>query len=867
MRELAPGEILLGKYEIIKVLGSGGMGAVYQGRQIDLNRDVAIKVPHRDALAIPGFTQRFAREAKTVAKLVHDNVVQVYEFHQSENDLFIVMEFVEGKDLQAMVKNPTNDLKVSDFAKMLTGAAQGLAYAHEFGVIHRDIKPHNVMVGRVGGKAGRWRVKIMDFGIAHIDQGAQFTEVQQLTITGQAIGTPSYMSPEQVRGMGVTHLSDIYSLGCVLFFVFSRRTPFVGTGYTIAAAHLGEPAPSMHQFLMNVPEEYDLLVRQCLEKDPSLRPQDCNEIAERIMSSLAPVMDLPMSAIWATLAKTPALLQQEEHQGDPGSEGTPLNIATKPGAQPQQQSPPLGRTEIIDNESMPTQAADPTAILKQGPGQATQASPGAAPPPKRVSPQQQRPAAPYGVSPEVASLVVAAQHHDQAKPAAEEAAKKRSGRSPMQVVILSFVAVILLIGVGIGIAYAVKPDETKKALAGVAHQVDDLFYSNVEFDKAIRITGPDGVTEGVVWPDGTDGYIVDVAAHRRVNWTASVDNAEMLQIIEPPAELSGEAKLTIKVARNTGPGREGRLKIASADATTEFLFTQQSGCKVEVPDSSKVAELAAGGEGKPTPATSFAVKAGDTCTWKAIVDPRSPWLRVASGVDNVGPVEVRLEADPNPGDTRQAKLTIRDDAGKEKALVITQAPGQCSVFLDTRGTSFPPTASGTFIFAINASSTRCKWRLELPNWMVRATEPTADGGFDLGTQEIHCVIQPNTVPANRSGRVVIKDPDGKELAGVDVTQRGVFLLKGISPRNQEITSQMSGGFDVDADVGCEWSVSIEAGADWVVIEKGDKGVGPGRVEFKIVELNQKGGRRFARFNVSSPDQKPIQFTLAQGKVE
>ncbi len=115
--------------------------------------------------------------------------------------------------------------------------------------------------------------------------------------------------------------------------------------------------------------------------------------------------------------------------------------------------------------------------------------------------------------------------------------------------------------------------------------------------------------------------------------------------------------------------------------------------------------------------------------------------------------------------------------------------------------------------------------------------------------------------------MVVRDPDGRELAATDVVQRGVFVLKGISPRNQEITGQMSGGFDVDADPGCEWAVSIEPGADWVVIEKGEKGVGPGRVEYKIIELNQKGGRRFARFNIVSPDQKPLQFTLAQGRVE
>ncbi|MCC6546838.1 SUMF1/EgtB/PvdO family nonheme iron enzyme [Candidatus Sumerlaeota bacterium] len=295
----AAGDIIQGKYEIKAVIGTGGMGTVYRARQIDLGRDVAIKVPNPQALEIPGFLQRFSREARLVAKLQHDNIVQVYEYVELPEGIFIVMEYVEGQDLKSLITHPPADLTVKDMAIILRSSCEGLAHAHEHGIVHRDIKPHNIMVEQRA--RGKWRVKIMDFGIAHADANAQMTMMnnqEQLTVTGQAIGTPSYMSPEQIRGSGVSAKSDIYSMGCVIFYAFTRTTPFQGTGFTVAASHLSDAPPAIRSRVPDLPDEVEDVVLQCLNKDPEHRPIDASELGQALYESLTPIAEKRMADIW-----------------------------------------------------------------------------------------------------------------------------------------------------------------------------------------------------------------------------------------------------------------------------------------------------------------------------------------------------------------------------------------------------------------------------------------------------------------------------------------------------------------------------------------------------------------------------------------
>ena len=304
MLDFQVGDVVAGRYEIKQVLGAGGMGKVYRARQVDLGRDVALKVPSPAVLESPEILARFSREARTVAKLLHENIVQVYEYYHKEDAVFIAMEYVEGQDLKDFCIYPPTDLTVGDIAMILSLCCEGLAHAHENGIVHRDVKPHNVMVARL--PKGRWRVKVMDFGIAHIDPAGQFTGMgDQLTQTGQALGTPSYMSPEQIRGTGVSALSDVYSFGCVMYYIFTRQTVFSGSGLTVAVSHLNESPPSIRSSNPILPEQFDALIALCLEKNPANRPKDASGLATLILETLAPINDLSMAEVWRQAGQAP----------------------------------------------------------------------------------------------------------------------------------------------------------------------------------------------------------------------------------------------------------------------------------------------------------------------------------------------------------------------------------------------------------------------------------------------------------------------------------------------------------------------------------------------------------------------------------
>ncbi len=206
---------LFAQYEIVAILGRGGMGAVYKGRQPALDRWVAIKLLPLEVSSDAVFVDRFRREALAMARLEHPNIIAVHDFGTSpEGHLFIVMEFVDGANLDQMIHGP--GLDPAQALNIITAVCDALAYAHENGVVHRDIKPANVLVSVKG------RVKVADFGLARLaDASAQFGH----TSTGAILGTPDYMAPEQTRGMNVDHRADIYSLGVMLYEMLCREIP------------------------------------------------------------------------------------------------------------------------------------------------------------------------------------------------------------------------------------------------------------------------------------------------------------------------------------------------------------------------------------------------------------------------------------------------------------------------------------------------------------------------------------------------------------------------------------------------------------------------------------------------------------------
>ncbi len=215
---LEPAELgrLLPQYEILSLLGRGGMGAVYYAVEKALDRPVALKLLPAELSAQPGFAERFAREARAMAKLSHPNIVALYEFGgTSAGHQFFTMEFVEGTTLAAMIHGP--GLNPDQALVLSSQICLALAYAHERGVVHRDMKPSNILVDTHG------QVKIADFGLARLLDPTEVTVGH--TVTGAVMGTPDYMAPEQKRGMAVDHRADIYSLGVMLYEMLCRQTP------------------------------------------------------------------------------------------------------------------------------------------------------------------------------------------------------------------------------------------------------------------------------------------------------------------------------------------------------------------------------------------------------------------------------------------------------------------------------------------------------------------------------------------------------------------------------------------------------------------------------------------------------------------
>ncbi|MFG2999270.1 serine/threonine-protein kinase [Streptomyces sp. NPDC048340] len=262
------GTTLAGRYRLGGRIGAGGMGEVWRARDLELAREVAIKViaqPGDDKLA-----QRLRAEARAAAALSDPHVVSVHDVGETVIDsrtvVYLVMELVDGAPL-GTARGPA---AVEDVVRWAVQICEGLAAAHAAGVIHRDIKPGNVLLTRAG------RIKICDFGIA------RQSGFQGLTTTGSVTGTPAYMSPEQARGETIDARSDLYGLGCLLYELLTGTPPFVGTGWEILAQHANKSPVPVRDRRPEVPVDLDSLVLQLLSKEAHRRPVGAAEVADRL---------------------------------------------------------------------------------------------------------------------------------------------------------------------------------------------------------------------------------------------------------------------------------------------------------------------------------------------------------------------------------------------------------------------------------------------------------------------------------------------------------------------------------------------------------------------------------------------------------
>ncbi len=260
-------EALAPRYSLSKRIGAGGMGDVYLARDEVLGRPVAIKVLRR-TLATDLFISKFRDEARIVAKLSHPGIVSVYDIGQHRDWSYIVMEYVRGPNLSALVSASMPPSR-HDLVNYVAAVADAMAYAHEQGVIHRDLKPANILIGHDG------RVKVTDFGIAHVLHGDG--EETAFSAAGLQVGTVNYMAPEQLLGRTIDARTDVYLLGTTLYYTLCRRYPFMGDA--VAMQKLKEAPAPLAQYVPDVSSDLDACVRSCLERDPDDRFQRMEELA------------------------------------------------------------------------------------------------------------------------------------------------------------------------------------------------------------------------------------------------------------------------------------------------------------------------------------------------------------------------------------------------------------------------------------------------------------------------------------------------------------------------------------------------------------------------------------------------------------
>jgi serine/threonine protein kinase len=316
---LTPGT-RLGSYEIVAPLGAGGMGEVYRAKDTRLGREVAIKVLPEAVASSPDRLARFEREARTVAGLNHPNIVTLFSVEDDSGIRFLTMELVEGVNLALLVT--PGGLPLSRVLELAIPMADALVAAHERGVIHRDLKPGNVMVTHEG------RVKVLDFGLAKLSGavesdpsgGAAPTMTSPISTAGQVVGTVPYMAPEQIRGAAVDPRTDLFSFGIVLYELATGRRPFVGaTMADVSTSILRDVPQPLSSMRTDLPGDLERIVSRCLEKEPRDRYPAAREVVEDLRL-LQRMMERGTPGPGQDVIRSLAVLPLENVSHDPAQE-------------------------------------------------------------------------------------------------------------------------------------------------------------------------------------------------------------------------------------------------------------------------------------------------------------------------------------------------------------------------------------------------------------------------------------------------------------------------------------------------------------------------------------------------------------------
>jgi serine/threonine-protein kinase len=327
------GRVFLGRYQVINLIGEGGMGKVFLARQLDLDRQVVVKVMHDHIAADPKFCDRFKRETLLMAKFHHPYAVTLFDASLDDpQGPCIVMEYIRGVPLEDLLQTNKGRITPARVGRMLGQICEVLQAAHLQGIIHRDLKPANLMV--VDADTPYEKIKVMDFGLAKMVEPPDFNRI---SVTGMdfAVGTPAYICPEQVRGEVMDHRGDLYSVGVILYELLTGRTPFEGqSSMDVLLAQATEEPPTFAEVGVDwIPASVERVVRRCLAKDAADRPASARDLAEQYRAAL--------------------------EEADSAEAGAPI-----PGAKPKAEPPPETLPEMPS--PMGSQAPeDPNAVSFQ----------------------------------------------------------------------------------------------------------------------------------------------------------------------------------------------------------------------------------------------------------------------------------------------------------------------------------------------------------------------------------------------------------------------------------------------------------------------------------------------------------------------
>lgn len=422
MSELHPGDLLEWRYRIGAQIARGGMSTVYAAVDTRLDREVAVKVMDPALAREPAFRTRFEREARAVAKLNHPTLVNVFDQGVDEDYVFLVMELVEGGSLRELLKE-RGPMPPHAAIAVMQPMLNALAIAHAKGMIHRDIKPDNVLI------SDQHQVKLADFGLVRAIDNAMGDATNATTsVNGQVIGTVGYLSPEQVRGENLTQASDVYSAGILLFELLTGRTPFKGASpLETAMARINRPVPAPSTLMPDIPPEIDELVLRACHRDPAQRFQDGSEFLQAVEDT-AEQLDIPDFEVPAPIESA----VRTALAGTDFGERTPWNdesMATRAVTLPQEDRarPETHHTAVTQYHpaNRPGYAQHPDSLA---PSPDTNVGPSHQPVPHRPAPHR---------SPQL-------------RPASARPVHKLSNKSPAATIVWVLVLLALVIGVALG---------------------------------------------------------------------------------------------------------------------------------------------------------------------------------------------------------------------------------------------------------------------------------------------------------------------------------------------------------------------------------------------------------------------------------